>query len=291
MCELLGLSSDVAATVNISLMKLAEHGGHTGPHRDGWGVAYYEGSDLRLIKEAAAAADSDWVRFVRDHDLRSPIVVAHVRKATMGERSYRNTQPFARELAGRMHLFAHNGWLADIFNAPAFQPRRFSAVGETDSERAFCVLLDRLSELWTRPGEFPSLDARLDVVSAFARELRGLGPANFLYSDGDALFAHGHRRIQAATSRVEPPGLVWLQRRCHPGEAGFAASGLSIEGAHQSVVLLASVPLTDEPWNSLSEGEVIAIREGEIAGQRLAADAQTCALEALDQFEAKSRSA
>jgi len=91
MCELLGLSSDVPATVNLSLMRLAEHGGHSGPHRDGWGVAYYEGPDLRLIKDAAAAADSDWVRFVREHDLRSPIVVAHVRRATMGERSYRNT--------------------------------------------------------------------------------------------------------------------------------------------------------------------------------------------------------
>jgi len=131
------------------------------------GVAYYEGPDLRLIKEAAAAADSDWVRFVRDHDLRSPIVVAHVRRATMGERSYRNTQPFTRELGGRMHLFAHNGWMPGIFEAPAFQPRRFNPVGETDSERAFCVLLDRMAELW-RPGETPALDARLDVVAAFA---------------------------------------------------------------------------------------------------------------------------
>jgi len=278
MCELLGLSSDIPATVNLSLMKLAEHGGHTGPHRDGWGVAYYEGPDLRLIKEAVAAADSDWVRFVRDHDLRSHIVVAHVRRATMGERSYRNTQPFTRELAGRMHLFAHNGWLAGIFDAPGFQPRRFVPVGETDSERAFCVLLGRMSELWTRPRDVPSFDARFDVVCAFARELRGLGPANFLYSDGDALFAHGHRRIQAATSRVEPPGLVWLQRRCRMGEAGFAASGLSIEGAQQSVVLLASVPLTDEPWHSLCEGEVIAIRGGEIAGRRSPAEAQTCAI-------------
>lgn len=277
MCELLGVSSDIPATVNLSLMKLAEHGGHTGPHRDGWGVAYYEGRDLRLIKEAAAAADSDWVRFVRDHDLRSSIVVAHVRRATMGERSYRNTQPFARELSGRMHLFAHNGWLKGIFDAPAFRPRRFTPVGETDSERAFCVLLDRIAKLW-RPGETPSLDARLDIVAAFAGTLRMLGPANFLYSDGDVLFAHGHRRVQAATSRVEPPGLVWLQRHCGGGEAGFAASGLSIEGVRQSVVLLASVPLTGESWRSLAEGEVIAIRAGEIVGRRLAADAHACAL-------------
>jgi predicted glutamine amidotransferase len=36
MCELLGMSSNRMATLNsLSLMKLAEHGGHTGPHKDG----------------------------------------------------------------------------------------------------------------------------------------------------------------------------------------------------------------------------------------------------------------
>lgn len=103
------MSSNRQATVNLSLMKLAEHGGFSGPHRDGWGVAYYEGLDVRLIKEAEAAADSEWVHFIGDHDLRSHIVIAHVRRATMGERAYRNSQPFVRELAGHMHLFAHNG--------------------------------------------------------------------------------------------------------------------------------------------------------------------------------------
>ncbi|MBI4194270.1 MAG: class II glutamine amidotransferase [Betaproteobacteria bacterium] len=265
MCELLGLSSDIPATVNLSLTTLAEHGGFSGPHRDGWGIGYYEGPDLRLIKETAAAADSDWVRFVRNHNLRSHIVVAHVRRATVGERSYRNTQPFVRELAGRMHLFAHNGWLAGIFDSPLFRSSRFYPVGETDSEQAFCALLERMTELWRRPGEIPPLEARLSVVSVFAQDLTRLGPANFLYSDGDTLFGHGHRRIQAATSRVEAPGLFCLQRRCRGGGGGFAAGGLSITGADQTVALLASVPLSDESWQPLGEGEVIALRNGEIA--------------------------
>jgi glutamine amidotransferase len=265
MCELLGMSSDAPATLSISLKTLAEHGGFSGPHRDGWGIGYYEGSDLRLIKEAAPAADSEWVRFVRNHNLRSRIVVAHVRRATVGERSYRNTQPFVRELSGRMHLFAHNGWLAGIFDSPLFRSSRFHPVGETDSEQAFCALLERMTDLWQRPGEIPSLEARLSVVSAFAHDLRALGPANFMYSDGDVLFAHGHRRIQAATSRVDPPGLFLLQRRCRGGGAGFAAGGVSIRAADQTVALVASVPLSDESWQPLEEGEVIAIREGETA--------------------------
>jgi glutamine amidotransferase len=261
------MSSDVPATLSLSLTKLAEHGGFSGPHRDGWGVAYYEGSDVRLLKEAEAAADSELVRFVRNHNLRSHIVVAHVRRATMGERSYRNTQPFARELGGRMHLFAHNGWLPGIFESSGFGTTRFQPFGETDSEQAFCALLERMAELWQRPGELPSSEARLSVVSRFAQDLAWLGPANFLYSDGDTLFAHGHRRIQSATSRIEPPGLFVIQRSCRGGGRGFAAGGLAIEAADQTVALLASVPLSDESWRPLAEGEVVAIRKGRIAGK------------------------
>lgn len=57
MCELLGMSSNASATVNFSLPKLAEHGAASGTYNDGWGVGYYEGQDVRLIKEATPVAD------------------------------------------------------------------------------------------------------------------------------------------------------------------------------------------------------------------------------------------
>ncbi len=50
MCELLGMSSNLPATLSLSLRKLAAHGGLSGPHKDGWGVGYYEGEDVRLIQ-------------------------------------------------------------------------------------------------------------------------------------------------------------------------------------------------------------------------------------------------
>jgi len=264
MCELLGMSSNRVATVNLSLMKLAEHGGFSGPHRDGWGVGYYEDTDIRLIKEAEAAADSDCIRFIRDHDLRSHIVMAHVRRATIGARAYRNTQPFMRELAGCMHLFAHNGDLPAIRGTPEFAVKRFHTVGETDSELAFCALMDQLTELWQRPGVIPPIETRMACVGRFAARLRRLGPANFLYSDGDALFAHGDRRMQAQTHRIQPPGLHYLSRSCEDGEPGLHASGVAIAGGGQRMIVLASVPLTAEPWQTLAEGEVIAVCRGQI---------------------------
>ena len=114
MCELFGLSSSMPTTVSFSLEEFARHGGQTGPHRDGWGIAYYEDFDARLIREVESASGSEWIRFIRSHRLKSHIVVSHIRKATQGDRSLKNTQPFSRELGGRVHLFAHNGDLPDV---------------------------------------------------------------------------------------------------------------------------------------------------------------------------------
>lgn len=63
-------------------------------------------------------------------------------------------------------------------------------VGMTDSELAFCPLLERLRPHWSGR-EWLSLESRREAVEGFAAELRELGPANFLYCDGTALFAHG----------------------------------------------------------------------------------------------------
>ncbi|QCK88679.1 class II glutamine amidotransferase [Phreatobacter aquaticus] len=262
MCELLGMSSSKPATLSLSLPRLAAHGGPPTLIRDGWGVAYYEGRDVRLIKDVGPADQSDWVRFVAAHDLRSTIVMAHIRKATMGEPAYRNAQPFARELAGRMHVFSHNGWMPEMLTSPRFRLGRFAPIGETDSEQAFCNLLERLQEVWSEPRAAPSLEARLSVVAAFASELRPLGPANFLYSDGDALFAHGDRRKQLPTQTVEPPGLVFLQRQCRFDENPSSQNGVVMASGDQMVSLVASVPLTDEQWQSFGQGDVIAFSGG-----------------------------
>ena len=263
MCELFGLSSNHPVALTISLQVLARHGGLEGPHKDGWGVAYYEQKDVRLIKDASAASDSDWLRFLARHRLRSPLILSHIRKATQGARTYSNTQPFMRELGGRTHVFAHNGSLRGFKDAPELALGRFLPVGETDSEWAFCALLARMTDLWRRDTTVPDLQERLHRVARFAEVLRRLGPANFLYGDGDALFAHGHRRTQA-DGTIAPPGLHVLARHCAPEEPATAMDGLALETGIQEVALVASVPLTGEPWRALDEGEVVALRNGRI---------------------------
>lgn len=257
MCELFGFSSLLPTRATFSLRSFADRGGFTSASVDGWGLAFLDGRDARLYKEPAPAADSCWLRFIEQRRIASRLMISHIRRATRGAKTHANTQPFQRELGGRTHVFAHNGVLDGIDQKFAGAARRFGPVGETDSEIAFCILLERLAPLWA-DGAMPELEKRRAVFEDFAAVMRALGPANFLYSDGDALFAHGHRRIQNGGA-IAPPGLWRLERRCEPDRdaADFP------KGARQHIVLFASVPLSGENWSSLAEGEAIVVKDGQ----------------------------
>ena len=262
MCELLAVSARFPTTIHLSLDELASHGGSKGPHRDGWGVAYLQDGDALVLREPDAASESRLLACAKHQALRSSTVIAHIRRATQGPRMLRNTQPFTRELGGRIHAFAHNGMLSGVEQDARFPARQFRCIGDTDSEYAFCALLERMGPLWDH--DVPSLDDRVAELRAFAASLRALGPANFLYTDGDALFAHGHRRRDDA-GEIRPPGLHVLCRSCSAAVDGVPLAGVSVaHDEEQQVALVASVPLSGEPWEALAEGELVVIREGRV---------------------------
>jgi predicted glutamine amidotransferase len=261
-CELFAMSSRYPTSVGFSLETLARRGGLDGPHKDGWGVAYFEGHDVFLLRESSPAAQSGLVRFMEKNGPPSNLVISHIRQATQGEIALRNTQPFQRELGGRAHVFAHNGDMPGIQDKCRLDSHRFAPVGDTDSEFAFCCLLERLGKLWDLATEWPpSLELRLEIVADFAAGLRPLGPFNFVYSDGDALFAHAHRRKQG-DGDVRPPGLHLLVRSGNEQAVDLTKSGVILAPVAQELALVASVPLTDEPWEPIGEGEVIAVTQG-----------------------------
>jgi predicted glutamine amidotransferase len=147
MCELLGMSARHPTDVNHSLALLRPRGGEIGPHADGWGVAFYEGRAARVFKEPVPAAESRCLAFIAEYNYQSTLVIGHIRKANPPDigRSSANTHPFSRELGGRAWVFAHNGKLPGLREDPRFSPGRFQPMGETDSEHAFCFLLDRIA--------------------------------------------------------------------------------------------------------------------------------------------------
>jgi predicted glutamine amidotransferase len=269
MCELFCLSSRQPTRATFSLKAFADRGGPDGRNVDGWGIAFYDGRDARLYKEPEPARDSAWLDFIERQRIPTRLLISHIRHAIRGSITLANTQPFVREVGGRAHVFAHNGYLLGIEERLGRSNKCFQPIGETDSERAFCLLLETMARLWVE-SDPPSLIARLGVVSEFAAILRPLGPANFLYSDGDFLFAHGHRRTQS-NGVIEPPGLWCLHRDCMVDADSLLPAGVSIvaDGGAQELTLLASVPLSGESWRPLAEGEIVVVADGQVASTGL----------------------
>jgi len=81
MCELLGMSANIPTDICFSFTGLMQRGGKTGPHRDGWGIAFYEGRGCRTFHDPNPSAESEIARLVQRYAIKSLIVVSHIRRA------------------------------------------------------------------------------------------------------------------------------------------------------------------------------------------------------------------
>jgi glutamine amidotransferase len=253
MCQLFALDSNTPTAATFSLTGFSARGGATGEHVDGWGVAFHEATGCRVFVDAGRASDSALADFLCRHPIRAQRIVAHIRKATQGAVAVANCHPFLREWRGRSWTFSHNGDLKDFHPAldGSFQP-----TGATDSERAFCWLMQQLSGRFgtSRPLDWPAV---APVLAELAAEIARHGAFNFLLCDGHALYAHASTRLH------------WLQRR-HPfGRVRLVDRDVEIDlaqanGPNDRMVLVATEPLTHgEAWVSFAEGELRVFAGGQ----------------------------
>ena len=247
MCQLLGMNANTPTDVMFSFTGLAMRADE---HKDGFGIAFFEDKGLRLFVDPHSAVNSPVADMVRRYPIKSGNVIAHIRKATVGPVALENCHPFVRELWGRYWVFAHNGDLKD------FHPHlhgAFRPVGDTDSERAFCWLMQELAKAHA---SVPSIDELSHTLRELLPWPSRHGSFNLLLSNGQALWAHGTTKLH------------WLQRQ-HPFRpAQLADEDLSVDFAalttpSDRVAVVATEPLTsDEAWHSLPSGELRVFVDG-----------------------------
>lgn len=260
MCQLMGMSCNNRAVTTFSFTGFSARGGLTSDHTDGWGIAFYDGKGCRIFQDDQPASVSPLADYVRQHPIKSNVVVAHVRKATQGDVQSANCHPFQREWLGRCWVFAHNGDLRD-FQAP--KDCRDMPVGTTDSERAFCTLMNRLRQHFKarqHPPEWPEL---APVLADIANELATHGNLNMLLSDGQALYVHCSTQLHQLTRHHPFPKAHLVDR-----DMSLDLGPLNAEG--DVMTLLATEPLTsDEPWQALVTGEFRVYVQGQEVWRRV----------------------
>ncbi|CAN5864067.1 class II glutamine amidotransferase [soil metagenome] len=247
MCELLGMNANTPTDVMFSFTGFATRADE---HKDGFGIAFFEGCGVRLFVDAQSARTSPVADMVRSYPIRSDNIVAHIRKATQGVVALENTHPFVRELWGRYWVFAHNGDLK------GFAPRlhgAFRPVGCTDSERAFCWLMQELAKAHASVPSITELTATLRELAPVAA---AYGTFNFILSNGQALWAHCSTHLHHLV-------------RQHPFErAALRDEDMTVDFAdvtspQDRVAIIVTQPLTrDESWQAFAPGELRVFVDG-----------------------------
>lgn len=254
MCQLLGMNCNTPTDIGFSFVGFSNRGGRTDHHTDGFGIGFFEakGKGLRLFLDNHPCADSPVAALVKNYPIRSENVIAHIRKATQGQTLLENTHPFQRELWGEYWLFAHNGNLQNF--QPAFNSH-YTPVGNTDSERAFCHILNQLRQRFPTK---PNNTILYQTLAELTRDIRQFGLFNILLSNGDFMFAH------ACTL------LYYIERKAPFGEAHLIDEDVAIDFAqvttpNDRVAVITTLPLTDnETWGQLARGECVCFHQGQI---------------------------
>jgi predicted glutamine amidotransferase len=221
---------------------------HRHPH--GWGIGWYVNGSPH-VRKGILPAHADDAFVAAGREIRSPIVVAHVRDASVGPVRHENTHPFSFD----RWLFAHNGTVARFLDDPGVGAAleaeidpdlRAEIRGDTDSERCFYLFLTRLRA--KARGDAPGLeDVRraLAETTATVLALADREPApkptslNLVVSDGRLLAAcRRGRTLHLAHDAGPRHALAVASERIGPGdwaeipEGGFVGTEDGLRAVH-----------------------------------------------------------
>ena len=265
MCDLLGLSFNVPIRAKISL-DVFQQRGQANP--DGWGLAFYKELHLQIIKEPQSALNSSLYDFMERY-VHSNTIISHVRRSTRGNPSYLNTHPFYRHLKTEYKdnefAFAHNGTLIQL---EKLHYERYKPLGETDSEQAFCHVLDLMAELestiWT--------ESDFNRIQEDLREINdGQNTLNCIFSDGSYLFCYSDENDYNNGLRFISQSAPFRSIELMSPEERLGNIELRSEipsSLDQHGYLISTRILTTEDWIEFNNGELIVFKDGHIVYPR-----------------------
>lgn len=279
MCRLFGLQAthptrsacELLDSQNALIQQSREDArGLSNPH--GWGMGQITNGKTSCFRQVEPASESTTYR---EEALTSEAttVLAHVRRATVGEPSHANTHPFRHGPA----LLIHNGHI------PAFdavRPRLLDRLsdeqrdhvrGTTDSEHILALLLQIRDDAPDAPLQAVTRTAIQHIQSWLEREAPAMvaGPTEV---DTDALSHHELKDILAlnllwtdgstlAGSRLNRT--LWTVERSRPRECPICETPHAHppEDEPYGATVLASERITDEEWSEVPNASVFSVSD------------------------------
>ncbi|MBQ9045003.1 MAG: class II glutamine amidotransferase [Oscillospiraceae bacterium] len=227
MCELFGFSGRAPRDLAPELRVFFSHGAQ---NPNGWGMAQRTGGVFRLETEAAPSHESAYLSELLENPVTSALLLAHIRKATIGDIRLENCHPFyGQDASGRGWMLMHNG---TVFSGLSTQGFRDRLRGTTDSELLFYYLLERQNTAIAQKGAALTAQERFLVSEALIVPISRRNKLNLIFTDGELLYVHVNMR-GTLHSRSLPEG-----------------------------TLFSTLPLTDDAWEAVPMTRLLAYENG-----------------------------
>lgn len=206
MCELFGVTADKKINVNAYLQSFFRH---SKVQPDGWGLALFDDNNISIEKEPVKASTSKYLEHRLQGKIQTAKMMAHIRRATMGEVNFNNTHPFsAIDESGRRWVLVHNG---TIFEAPGLSKYQYSQQGSTDSERILLYIIDRVNSRFMQDPCGFDVNERLALIDEIILQVVPGNKLNLLLYDGDYFYVHKNEKGTLYT--LEKPGITFFATR------------------------------------------------------------------------------
>ncbi len=255
MCRLLAYCAVEEASLEdlIGADGLRDFTGLCALHGDGWGMAWYEGTE-QIIRKSPIRADSEAEYDKLAREPLSDLGLVHLRWATPGLGvNEQNSHPFRYG----QYVFAHNGAIHPQDRLPEMLPPQWEGQlgGTTDSERYFLLIMSRLA---SHDGDMVAAiaDAVADIDARF--EPNSL---NAILLSPDKLYAISwHHRDRVPEAKLRASGY---------GQPDIAAYFDLAYRATDRAVVVASSNWPQPGWTPLSNGHVLVTERRTLSTQVL----------------------
>jgi glutamine amidotransferase len=233
---------------------------------DSWGIGFYQGEVLLQRRPKAPVEPVDF--YALSKDLRTDVIIGHVRSGTVGKPKNENTHPFRF----RSWLFAHHG------TVPQFQERvrepllaavpdflRRNIRGQTDSEHLFHLLLGHLHHAGRLDdGHVPTMVVREALRATFAQIESWIGEEEARAQECALAVTNG--RILLATRHGRPVQLMRLESVidcpvCRESTPPAGKPAKRVDHEHlRAVTLVADAPaVAGSPWQEIPDQSFVAV--------------------------------
>lgn len=254
MCRLLGVMANKPVDLEFSLLKADipfRNFGNSNP--DGWGIGWYENNEAKIYKESISAVNEESTITTHAKEVKSNIIICHVRRKTKRGSAERNSHPFKYD---KNWLFAHNGSVdKDYLYSLLKDTYKSKIIGEADSEVYFHYIMQCIEEC----GDIIN-GIKEAICKTTQASYSGL---NFLLSNGNSLYAFRYAKNSQdyyTLYKLERTSFKRVPDEVKSKETGALLRSKMLTG--EKAVLICSEKLTEEKWQEIGNGNLLIIELG-----------------------------